>query len=60
MPRCPDLAIFVLTNGQTDGRIELITLPLAHARGVISYCVVHYWYSLHHCTALSHDLRAAK
>jgi hypothetical protein len=30
MPRCPDLAIFVLTNGQT----EPIALPLAHARGV--------------------------
>ena len=35
MPRSPDLAIFVLT---TDDRRQTkpITLPLAHARGVIS------------------------
>jgi hypothetical protein len=32
MSRRSDLAIFVLTDGQTDGPI---TLPLAHARGVI-------------------------
>ena len=33
MPRSPDLAIFVLT---TDRRqTKLITLPLAHARGII-------------------------
>ena len=41
MPRSPDLAIFVLTT-QTDDRqttdrrqTKPITLPLAHARGVI-------------------------
>jgi hypothetical protein len=33
--RCSDLAIFVLIDRQTDRRTELITLPLAHARGVI-------------------------
>ena len=38
MPRSPDLAIFVLTTDRqtTDRRqTKPITLPLAHARGVI-------------------------
>jgi hypothetical protein len=32
MPRCPDLAIFVLTDKQTNGQTEPIALPLAHTR----------------------------
>ena len=42
MPRSPDLAIFVLTTDRqtTDRRqTKPITLPLAHARGVINYNV---------------------
>jgi hypothetical protein len=35
MPRCPDLAIFVLTNNkQTDKQTEPTVLPLAHACGI--------------------------
>ena len=47
IPRSPDLAIFVLTTDdrQTDRRqTKPITLPLAHARGVIIWCV--------HCTCV--------
>ena len=48
MPRSPDLAIFVLTTDdrqtdrQTDDRRQTkpITLPLAHARGVINAATV--------------------
>ena len=36
MPRCPDLAIFVLIDDDdNDRQTQQITLPLAHARGVI-------------------------
>ena len=37
MPRSPDLAIFVLTtdNDRQQRQTKPITLPLAHARGVI-------------------------
>jgi hypothetical protein len=51
MPRCSDLAIFVLIDKQTNGQTEPIALPLAHARGVISHtgcaidCIVSVVYS---------------
>jgi hypothetical protein len=41
--RCSDLAIFVLTNRQTDRRTKPIALPLAHARGVIMLPLVAMW-----------------
>ena len=43
MPRSPDLAIFVLTNKQTDRRTKLIALSLAHVHGVITIvsCLDH-------------------
>ena len=41
MPRSPDLTIFVLTTTTDDDnrrrQTKLITLPLAHVRGVIRY-----------------------
>ncbi|MCG8623027.1 MAG: hypothetical protein MJE68_13660 [Proteobacteria bacterium] len=45
-PRSPDLAIFVLTTDdrQTDRRqTKPITLPLAHARGVIIILARCFW-----------------
>jgi hypothetical protein len=38
MPRCPDLAIFVLTDKRTDGQNHLLTL---HARRVINLAHDH-------------------
>ena len=37
MPRSPDLAIYVVTDRQTNKQTDkTIALPLAHARGVIN------------------------
>ena len=36
MTECRNLAIFVLTDKQINRRTEPITLPLVHARGVIT------------------------
>ena len=43
MPRCPDLAIFVLTDDD-DGPI---TLPLVHAHGIIRHKITASLVSLY-------------
>ena len=59
-PRSPDLAIFVLTTDdrQTDRRqTKPITLPLAHARGVIMIVQIMYVCSQHSSPLSSFFLR---
>ena len=42
MPRSPDLAIFVLTTDHRQLQTKPITLPLAHACGVINEWLIYH------------------